>query len=120
MKRVNKTPKWDHTTLCRYINYKWVSINISYICHVEHHMTPAIDKRGIITYSYHKERTKKKKKVNSQGMGGYHPRFCLIQKYKLHTDLVVWYHTRRRITFGTIPDAGDEQRGMITHSYQVS
>ena len=48
-----------HTTLCRYINYKWVSINISYICHVEHHMTPAIDKRGIITYSYHKERTKK-------------------------------------------------------------
>ena len=50
------------TTLCRYINYKWVSINISYICHVEHHMTPAIDKRGIITYSYHKERTKKKKK----------------------------------------------------------
>ena len=90
-------------------------------------MTPAIDKRGIITYSYHKERTKKIKKVNSQGMGGYHPRFCLIQKYKLHTDLVsrlvpyqthVWYHTRR--TFGTIPDAGDEQRGMITHSYQVS
>ena len=51
-------------------------------------MTPAIDKRGIITYSYHKERTKKIKKVNSQGMGGYHPRFCLIQKYKLHTDLV--------------------------------
>ena len=52
-------------------------------------MTPAIDKRGIITYSYHKERTKKiKNKVNSQGMGGYHPRFCLIQKYKLHTDLV--------------------------------
>ena len=76
------------TTLCRYINYKWVSINISYICHVEHHMTPAIDKRGIITYSYHKERTKKIKKVNSQGMGGYHPRFCLTQKYKLHTDLV--------------------------------
>ena len=51
-------------------------------------MTPAIDKRGIITYSYHKERTKKIKKVNSQGMGGYHPRFCIIQKYKLHTDLV--------------------------------
>ena len=51
-------------------------------------MTPAIDKRGIITYSYHKERTKKKTKVNSQGMGGYHPRFCLIQKYKLRTDLV--------------------------------
>ena len=58
-----------HTTLCRYINYKWVSINISYICHVEHHMTPAIDKRGIITYSYHKERTKKKKKSEFTGDG---------------------------------------------------
>ena len=55
-------PLLNRTTLCRYINYKWVSINISYICHVEHHMTPAIDKRGIITYSYHKERTKKIKK----------------------------------------------------------
>ena len=57
------------TTLCRYINYKWVSINISYICHVEHHMTPAIDKRGIITYSYHKERTKKIKKSEFTGDG---------------------------------------------------
>ena len=59
-----------YTTLCRYINYKWVSINISYICHVEHHMTPAIDKRGIITYSYHKERPKKKKKKSEFTVDG--------------------------------------------------
>ena len=32
-------------------------------------MTPAIDKRGIITYSYHKERTKKIKKSEFTGDG---------------------------------------------------
>ena len=49
------------TTLYRYINYKWVSINISYICHVKHHMTPTIDKEALLRIHTTKRGRKKKK-----------------------------------------------------------
>ena len=90
-----------YTTLCRYINYKWISINISYICHVEHHMTPAIDKRGIITYSYHKERTKKIKiKWIHRGWAATIPGFVLYRNISyIPIWYHVWYHTRRRISY---------------------
>ena len=52
------------TTLYRYINDKWVSVNISYICHVKHHMTPAIDKEALLRIHTTKRGRKKKRKVN--------------------------------------------------------
>ena len=94
----------------RYINYIRISINISYICHVWDRMTPTIDKEALLRIPITKRGRKKKKWIN-RGWADTIPGFVLsrnISYIPIWYD--VWYHTRYN-------DAGDEQRGMITHSY---
>lgn len=92
---------------CNYIGWSW---NISCICHVWGHLTLSIEKEASSRIHTTKRGQEKKGCCNRgwiatiPGFGSdrnisYIPRLCHV-----------WYHIRHH-------DAGDGQRGIITHSY---